>query len=378
MADLPVDNDIRDSAVTEGAQKDNLEALRDVLAQMIGGGLNEKSLTISGGVITPETGQVKIAAESGAADILVTVQTTNLPDGSVLIIRPDSGDTITVQNGSGAGKIHTLSGSDEILNASLDRMVLILYGTDWYELHIFYDSLVARRTHLGLGDAAVMDQGAGNGLDADTLDTLEAAAFLLAAATAVDSDKLGGILAANYARKDVTGVEQIFASAVQAEAVISVDDTSTSTPHLRLEDSGVRRAVVMFDGADLVMQLYEVTGSTVTGKITISATEITYYDGSSTYNIFHDGRNNPINAADLVAGGIGQASVSGGAIGTYVQITMNRFSFFPSVECQGFNDMRAYEVVSPAFNPGAPKFSLYRVAPGSTGDSYNVSWEYIQ
>ena len=36
-------------------------------------------------------------------------------------------------------------------------------------------NLATARSNLGLGDAAVMDQGAGNGLDADTVDTVQAA-----------------------------------------------------------------------------------------------------------------------------------------------------------------------------------------------------------
>ena len=63
--------------------------------------------------------------------------------------------------------------------------------------------------NLLLGTAAVEDAGDGNGLEADLLDGLHAAAFLLVGGTAVDSDLLGGLAAAVFARKDVA-TEQVF------------------------------------------------------------------------------------------------------------------------------------------------------------------------
>ncbi len=275
MANLPAQGYISNAARTEGEIKQALDTggtggLRDVLAQMIGGGSAEESLTISGNTITPTTGQVKVAAEAGTADFLDTINTTNLPDGSVLIIRPDTGDTITVRD---TGNIVLLVGTPPttiVLGASLDRIVLILYGSTWYELHTFFDSLTDRRALLGLGDSAVMDQGTGNGLDADTVDGQEASAFLGVAATAADSDKVDGLHAASFARIDIATL-QTFIGNVGIEKVLNINDLTTSAPQIIFRPAELpgpaltMRTRLYFETSNdsIVLQLFEDDGSTL-------------------------------------------------------------------------------------------------------------------
>ena len=84
-------------------------------------------LTIATGVVTATKTRHTIAAESGTADTLSTIN--GGAEGDLLVLGPDSGDTITVDN---AGNI-VLSASPFVMNSTGDRLILERGATNWLE-----------------------------------------------------------------------------------------------------------------------------------------------------------------------------------------------------------------------------------------------------
>jgi len=70
-----------------------------------------------------------VAANTGSADDLEII--TTAPDGALLIIRPDTGDTITVVN---TGNFKLDGGADFVMSSVNDRMYLQGDGTNWIEI----------------------------------------------------------------------------------------------------------------------------------------------------------------------------------------------------------------------------------------------------
>jgi hypothetical protein len=92
--------------------------------------LNDGSaLTIASGAVTATHSYHTIEAETGTTDDLDTINQTGTR--SLLIIDADSGDTITVKNGT--GNIYTRSGSDVALSGE-KCMMLFKRGSNWAEV----------------------------------------------------------------------------------------------------------------------------------------------------------------------------------------------------------------------------------------------------
>lgn len=92
------------------------------------------TFTIATGAITPTRTNVVLAAESGTSDTLDTMATTSVSDGGLLILSVDTGDTITINDASGAaGQIHLIDSQDLVLSGD-DRLIVQRDGADWYEL----------------------------------------------------------------------------------------------------------------------------------------------------------------------------------------------------------------------------------------------------
>jgi hypothetical protein len=70
-----------------------------------------------------------VVANTGSADDLEII--TTAPDGALLIIRPDTGDTITVVN---TGNFKLDGGADFVMSSVNDRMYLQGDGTNWIEI----------------------------------------------------------------------------------------------------------------------------------------------------------------------------------------------------------------------------------------------------
>ena len=101
------------------------------------GGQAETELTIASGSITPTHGLHSVDTESDAAtDDLANITTTNLDDGSLLIVRANNSTrTVVVKHtAGGAGQIHLKSGLDLTLDDDTDNVILTRRGADWYEL----------------------------------------------------------------------------------------------------------------------------------------------------------------------------------------------------------------------------------------------------
>jgi hypothetical protein len=86
-------------------------------------------LTISSGAVTATRSYHTLAAESGTSDDLDTI--TAAGDRTLLIVEPDTGDTITLKHGT--GNIYLRSGGDLALSSNVAAM-LFYNGTNWVEV----------------------------------------------------------------------------------------------------------------------------------------------------------------------------------------------------------------------------------------------------
>jgi len=84
-------------------------------------------ITLASDVLTPTQATIKVAAQSGTADDLVTINTiSGVSVPFLLLLQADAGDTITVRR---TGNIKLTSGDDETLTG--DRVLLLLFdGTN--------------------------------------------------------------------------------------------------------------------------------------------------------------------------------------------------------------------------------------------------------
>ncbi len=102
------------------------------------GGSAETELTISAGVIVPNTGTHSVDTEGDAAtDDLNSLTTTNMKDGSILHVRAESAvarNVVIKHLAGGAGQIHLVDAVDLTLDEAGKYVVLQRRGADWYEL----------------------------------------------------------------------------------------------------------------------------------------------------------------------------------------------------------------------------------------------------
>lgn len=125
----------RNNAEAKAAQDAWLAATKQLL-----GAAAESALTIATGVVTPTGGGATIDTESAAAsDDLANIATTNLPAGSLLLIRAASAArVVTVKhNAGGAGQIALFGAADAVLDATSKFLLLRRTGTTWEEVARF-------------------------------------------------------------------------------------------------------------------------------------------------------------------------------------------------------------------------------------------------
>ena len=103
-------------------------------------------LTISGGVVTVTKSYHVIAAQSGTADDLDTI--TAAADRTFLVLKADTGDTITIKHGT--GNIATWNARDITLTGT-DHIMLFWDGTQWVNVSPVVSSLI------DLADKALAD-----------------------------------------------------------------------------------------------------------------------------------------------------------------------------------------------------------------------------
>jgi hypothetical protein len=404
MAILPASGDFSNAANTEITQKNLWERHRDVTSELPGGENIETLVLDAGDTVVPTRGMIAVDTFGGVGpDDLVTITTTNHPEGRMLWIRAtDIARVITAKDGVGAGKIALANNADFVMDA-LDKWLLVMrVGTQWVEIHRFFGvDFAGFKTWFGFGDAADGDQGHGNGFDADTLDLLHATDFLGVLATAADSSKLGGFFASEYLRLTDASIQTMDGKLQIEDDRMRVNSLILLAPGYELLVAGVRRGLLHWDDTQksVTMQTFDPVGAVTNNRrfrITHSG-NAEFWNGAAWIEVFtntgqinaddstlfggYTPANLPFKASNFIAGAPGSGNSSGTIpAGSSVNISMNRFSSFPSVEItQGAVPdvhMTPYGVPLPDV-PGASttsKFGIYN--NDSTGRDYYVSWEY--
>ena len=123
-------------------------------------GFGSDTLTIATGAIVPDRSHHVIAAESGTADDLDTITNTNVDDGSLLLLRADTGDTITVRDGQ--DNIYLARDTNAVLDEN-HALLLMRVGTDWREIDVpglaVGDTPTFAGVNLGAEDLSTYDEG---------------------------------------------------------------------------------------------------------------------------------------------------------------------------------------------------------------------------
>ena len=170
MTTLPTGTYIADTARTVSEVRSALSDLVNFIKERLGGSA-ETELTISSGQVTPTLGTHSLDTEGDAAtDDLTNIVTTNLVDGSLLLVRAvNSGDVVTLKHlAGGAGQMALANGVDAVLSSTSTHILLRRSGTDWVE--VFRSGTV---TTAGTG---LVLSGGGTTLGADIASQAEAEA----------------------------------------------------------------------------------------------------------------------------------------------------------------------------------------------------------
>jgi hypothetical protein len=136
MTTLPVAGYFTDAARTNAEAKTGQDDMLEVQRESAGGAAMSE-LTIATGAVTPTVGQHSIDTEADAAsDTLDTIAQTNLPDGSLLMIRNDTAgrDVILNHGAGGAGQMLLKNNVDYTLDNTEKHMLLRREGTAWVEV----------------------------------------------------------------------------------------------------------------------------------------------------------------------------------------------------------------------------------------------------
>lgn len=137
MATFPAAGYLNNAGRTEGEMKAAFEDQLQATKQIPGAGVAEATLTISGGIVTPTLGVHTIDTEGAAAtDNLTNILQTNLPDGSLLLIRcANNARTVVIANAAGgAGQIVTAGFLNLALRSTRQWLLLKRSGTSWEEV----------------------------------------------------------------------------------------------------------------------------------------------------------------------------------------------------------------------------------------------------
>lgn len=96
------------------------------------------ALTITiGGLITPTHSFHEVRANTGTSDQLDNIEVSGVPDGTILILKPLNGHTITIRDRQGgSGEIHLNNAVNISFNVN-DRITLQKDGSDWYQVALF-------------------------------------------------------------------------------------------------------------------------------------------------------------------------------------------------------------------------------------------------
>lgn len=93
-------------------------------------GLPPTLIGIVGGTATPTRSHHALSAEAGVADDLDNLAVGNATDGDICVIRPDTGDTITIRHAQGgAGQLLCIGNANIVLNDDHDFAICIYNST---------------------------------------------------------------------------------------------------------------------------------------------------------------------------------------------------------------------------------------------------------
>lgn len=154
MADFPAVDYISNAGRTEGEQKDALEDWLAATKQLPGAGGAVSTLTIASGSVTPTTGEHLVDTEGAAGtDDLANLLQTNLPDGSLLLLRSASVARVVVVKhaAGGTGQVAIADGADLSLVDPSQWLLLRRNSTQWDEVGRHYgNQKAALRTRYDL------------------------------------------------------------------------------------------------------------------------------------------------------------------------------------------------------------------------------------
>jgi hypothetical protein len=139
MTDLPVAAFFSNASRTNAEAKQGQDDMLGFIRQMLGGQA-ESTLTLLSDAATPTRGTHAIDTEAAAAsDDLANLVTTNLPDGSFLLIRAVSAArVVTVKhNAGGSGQMALFGAVDAVLDATSKWLLLKRTGANWEEVARF-------------------------------------------------------------------------------------------------------------------------------------------------------------------------------------------------------------------------------------------------
>lgn len=136
MSTLPNADYISDSDRKVSEVKAALEDMRDVIAQGIGQSART-TISIEDGGITPTRSAHLLQSESSTSDTLDVITSTNLPEGSLLLLGPASGHEITIAH---SANLSLIDGENFLMDDDTMRILLMRVGTDWVEVTRFYNA----------------------------------------------------------------------------------------------------------------------------------------------------------------------------------------------------------------------------------------------
>lgn len=385
---LPAAGYISNASRTTTEMKNTLESLVAILKRMHGVGEAGETVVISSGTATVTKGYATIYPEGAApSDDLTHIDTTAFASGSVIMLSAYSAATITIVSGAGGtGQINMVGGNWAF--PTTGTVMLRLVGTSWVEVfRTFGSDLASYRAYLGLGDAALEDVGSGNGLDADTVDGLEASAFLLAGGTAADSTLLGGVAASDYVRKSVAALQTLAHNLTVSQGRYYATNALGQSSGFEMQIGGSTMARLVAEDASpdtLRLELYDSPGGSLHRGIRFSVGgDVEFYDGSSWVDLFHVGNDGVGSGldADLVQGVDGEAFFGTGgtsehsdsgvlAVGASREFTVpSSMCFSPRIETSPTTAQPHVSCIPVPANSGSGNTTRFKLIHAATGVS---------
>ena len=273
-AEVPDFGEIGEDTNTNAEQEVLLEELAEGVRRIPGLGFSGAVVdTISAGSITPDRGFVRVDTEGGAFfDNLDRIEIDNyLPESEICIRITDPARSVNIRNlQGGSGQIELVDSFGFTMVSKRMFLWLWLDGTTWRELDRSYGpEIEAERTFLGLGTAALLDNGSVN---AATLEGLSAADFLPVGGTAANAAQLGGESLASLVRNNLASLQTLAGGLKAGSGDLSVTSAAANLAALftmRVNDTA--RSVFIYEPISKVFSLtiLDDDGSTLHGGLRI-------------------------------------------------------------------------------------------------------------